>query len=112
MQGARDAAATAKVDVEAALAWRDYMVSNYSDAQQERWLANAVTYSDPQAAAVGAIEARFSAGAQLSDLSKTATYTHAYAAEQIGILTAEALPHVVDHRPRGILRRGEEVALG
>ncbi len=41
VQGARDAAATAEVDVEAALAWRDYMVSNYSDARQERWLANA-----------------------------------------------------------------------
>ena len=37
--GANDAAATAQVDVEAALAWRDYMVSNYSDAGQERWLA-------------------------------------------------------------------------
>ena len=38
-RGANDAAATAQVDVEAALAWRDYMVSNYSDAGQERWLA-------------------------------------------------------------------------
>src|SRR5258705_6875354 len=37
--GARNAAATAQVDVEAALAWRDFMVSNYSDAGQERWLA-------------------------------------------------------------------------
>jgi pyruvate/2-oxoglutarate dehydrogenase complex dihydrolipoamide dehydrogenase (E3) component len=37
-RGANDAAATAQVDVEAALAWRDYMVSNYSDAGQERWL--------------------------------------------------------------------------
>jgi len=37
---ANDAAATARVDVEAALAWRDYMVSSYSDASQERWLAN------------------------------------------------------------------------
>src|SRR5882757_7453053 len=37
--GANDAAATAQVDTEAALAWRDYMVSNYSDARQERWLA-------------------------------------------------------------------------
>ena len=36
---ANDAAAPALVDVEAALAWRDYMVSNYSDAGQERWLA-------------------------------------------------------------------------
>ena len=38
---ARDAAATAEVDVEAALAWRDFMVSDYSDAGQERWLAEA-----------------------------------------------------------------------
>jgi dihydrolipoamide dehydrogenase len=35
---AREAAASADVDVEAALAWRDFMVSNYSDAGQERWL--------------------------------------------------------------------------
>ena len=35
---ARDAAATAQVDVDAALAWRDFMVSDYSDAGQERWL--------------------------------------------------------------------------
>ncbi|MGP7996975.1 MAG: dihydrolipoyl dehydrogenase family protein [Streptosporangiaceae bacterium] len=36
---AREAAATAQVDVAAALAYRDYMVGNYSDAGQERWLA-------------------------------------------------------------------------
>jgi pyruvate/2-oxoglutarate dehydrogenase complex dihydrolipoamide dehydrogenase (E3) component len=36
---ANEAAATAQVDVEAVLAWRDFMVSNYSDAGQERWLA-------------------------------------------------------------------------
>ena len=39
--GARDAAATAEVDVEAALAWRDFMVSDYSDAGQEQWLESA-----------------------------------------------------------------------
>src|SRR3954447_25533509 len=39
VHGARDAAADAQVDVEAALAWRDFMVSDYSDAGQERWLA-------------------------------------------------------------------------
>jgi pyruvate/2-oxoglutarate dehydrogenase complex dihydrolipoamide dehydrogenase (E3) component len=39
VHGAREAAATAEVDVEAALAWRDFMVSNYSDAGQVRWLA-------------------------------------------------------------------------
>jgi pyruvate/2-oxoglutarate dehydrogenase complex dihydrolipoamide dehydrogenase (E3) component len=40
VQEAREAAATAHVDVEAALAWRDFMVSDYSDAGQERWLAD------------------------------------------------------------------------
>ena len=39
VHGAREAAATAEVDVEAALAWRDFMVSDYSDAGQESWLA-------------------------------------------------------------------------
>jgi pyruvate/2-oxoglutarate dehydrogenase complex dihydrolipoamide dehydrogenase (E3) component len=38
--GARQAAASAQVDVEAALSWRDFMVSDYSDAGQERWLAD------------------------------------------------------------------------
>jgi pyruvate/2-oxoglutarate dehydrogenase complex dihydrolipoamide dehydrogenase (E3) component len=37
---AREAAASADVDVEAALAWRDFMVSDWSDAGQERWLAD------------------------------------------------------------------------
>ena len=37
---ASEAAATAQVDVSEALAWRDYMVSDYSDAGQERWLAD------------------------------------------------------------------------
>ena len=32
------AAGTATVDVQAALAWRDFMVSDYSDAGQETWL--------------------------------------------------------------------------
>ena len=40
VHGAREAAATAEVDVEAALAWRDFMVSDHSDAGQERWLAD------------------------------------------------------------------------
>src|SRR5687768_10331908 len=40
VQAARDAAGKAEVDVEAALAWRDFMVSDYSDAGQERWLAD------------------------------------------------------------------------
>jgi dihydrolipoamide dehydrogenase len=40
VHAAREAAATAEVDVGAALAWRDFMVSDYSDAGQERWLAS------------------------------------------------------------------------
>jgi dihydrolipoamide dehydrogenase len=39
VNAAREATATAEVDVEKALAWRDFMVSSYSDAGQERWLA-------------------------------------------------------------------------
>jgi dihydrolipoamide dehydrogenase len=45
-----------------------------------------VTYTDPQAAAVGAAEGRFSATTPLSGVAKTATYTRAYA-EQNGFLT-------------------------
>jgi dihydrolipoamide dehydrogenase len=37
---ANQSAARATVDVAAALAWRDFMVSNYSDAGQEKWLAD------------------------------------------------------------------------
>ncbi len=40
VHAAREAAATAQVDLDAALAWRDFMVSNYSDAGQQRWLAD------------------------------------------------------------------------
>src|SRR3954453_2806104 len=36
--GAHEAAATAQVDVEGALAWRDFMVSKYSDAGAAGWL--------------------------------------------------------------------------
>jgi dihydrolipoamide dehydrogenase len=45
-----------------------------------------VVYTDPQAAAVGAIEAPFSVTVPLSGVAKTATYTHAYA-ESRGFLT-------------------------
>jgi pyruvate/2-oxoglutarate dehydrogenase complex dihydrolipoamide dehydrogenase (E3) component len=40
VQAARDVGASAEVNVAAALAWRDYMVSDYSDAGQQRWLAD------------------------------------------------------------------------
>jgi dihydrolipoamide dehydrogenase len=45
-----------------------------------------VTYTDPQAAAVGAADARFSATIPLSGVPKTSTFTRAYA-EQNGFLT-------------------------
>ena len=149
----------------AALAWRDFMVSDYSDAGQGRWLAEngidllrgtgrlagvgvvevdgirlgipvdahlragerlwavgdvtgiwplthvgeyqgrvvaanilgrpreanydavpRVTFTDPQAGAVGGTEARFSATALVSEVAKTATYTRAYD-ESNGFLT-------------------------
>jgi pyruvate/2-oxoglutarate dehydrogenase complex dihydrolipoamide dehydrogenase (E3) component len=45
-----------------------------------------VVFTDPEAAAVGATDARFSATTALKDVAKTATYTHAYA-ESNGFLT-------------------------
>jgi pyruvate/2-oxoglutarate dehydrogenase complex dihydrolipoamide dehydrogenase (E3) component len=45
-----------------------------------------VVYTDPQAAAVGAPEAPFSATAPISEVAKTATYTRAYA-DANGFLT-------------------------
>ena len=40
VNGAREAAATAEVDLKEVFAWRDFMVSGYSDAWQERWLSD------------------------------------------------------------------------
>jgi pyruvate/2-oxoglutarate dehydrogenase complex dihydrolipoamide dehydrogenase (E3) component len=40
VHAAREAAATAEVDVQEALAWRDFMVSDWSDEGQEKWLAD------------------------------------------------------------------------
>ncbi len=45
-----------------------------------------VTYTDPQAAAVGAVEGQYSATAPVSEVPKTATYTHDYAKSN-GFLT-------------------------
>jgi pyruvate/2-oxoglutarate dehydrogenase complex dihydrolipoamide dehydrogenase (E3) component len=59
VHGAREAAATAQVDVEAALAWRDFMVSDHSDAGQERWLQEqgiALLRGDGKLAGRGAVE--------------------------------------------------------
>ncbi len=57
--GAREAACTAQVDVPAALAWRDFMVSDYSDTGQERWLASKgidLLRGTGKLAGVGAVE--------------------------------------------------------
>ncbi|MGZ4295982.1 MAG: dihydrolipoyl dehydrogenase family protein [Solirubrobacteraceae bacterium] len=40
VHGAREVGASAEVDVEAALAWRDFMVSNWTDTGAARWLAD------------------------------------------------------------------------
>jgi pyruvate/2-oxoglutarate dehydrogenase complex dihydrolipoamide dehydrogenase (E3) component len=40
VQGAREAAGRAEVDVADALAWRDYMVSKHTDASAARWLVD------------------------------------------------------------------------
>jgi pyruvate/2-oxoglutarate dehydrogenase complex dihydrolipoamide dehydrogenase (E3) component len=40
VHGAREATASADVDIDAAFAWRDFMVSDHTDAGQERWLAD------------------------------------------------------------------------
>jgi len=45
-----------------------------------------VVYTDPQAASVGATEAPFTATTPISEVAKTATYTHAYA-QSNGFLT-------------------------
>jgi pyruvate/2-oxoglutarate dehydrogenase complex dihydrolipoamide dehydrogenase (E3) component len=57
--GARQAAASAEVDVEAALAWRDYMVSKWKDTSQEKWLAEneiALIRGSGRMAGTGAVE--------------------------------------------------------
>ena len=56
---AREAACTAQVDAAAALAWRDFMVSDYSDTGQERWLASKgidLLRGTGRLAGVGAVE--------------------------------------------------------
>jgi pyruvate/2-oxoglutarate dehydrogenase complex dihydrolipoamide dehydrogenase (E3) component len=45
-----------------------------------------VTYTDPQAASAGALDAPFSGTARVAEVAKTATYTHEYA-ESNGFLT-------------------------
>jgi pyruvate/2-oxoglutarate dehydrogenase complex dihydrolipoamide dehydrogenase (E3) component len=66
-------------DVVAANIAGDARLANYEAVPR-------VTYTDPQAAAVGAVEAQYTATAPVSEVPKTATYTHAYA-ESNGFLT-------------------------
>ena len=59
VHGALEAAGKAEVDVEAVLAYRDFMVSDYSDAGQEQWLASkgiALLRGSGRLAGVGAVE--------------------------------------------------------
>ncbi len=59
VQGARNAAGHAEVDVAAALAWRDVMVSNYSDEGQVSWLTSRkieVLRGNGRLAGVGVVE--------------------------------------------------------
>jgi dihydrolipoamide dehydrogenase len=56
---ANEAAATAQVDVPAALAWRDFMVSNHTDAGAEKWLTDngiELLRGDGRLAGPGAVE--------------------------------------------------------
>ena len=67
-----------------------------------------VVYTDPQAASVGATEAAFQATTPLSEVAKTATYTHAYA-QSNGFLTLLSDGDSVDRRLR-LRTRGRRVA--
>ena len=63
----------------------DY-AAELSTAQPDFSLLLNVVFTDPQAAAVGAVDARFTASAEISGVARTATYTRAYA-ESNGFLT-------------------------
>ena len=59
VHGAREAGARAEVDVQAALEWRDFMVSNYSDTGAGQWLADrriALLRGTGRLAGTGAVE--------------------------------------------------------
>jgi pyruvate/2-oxoglutarate dehydrogenase complex dihydrolipoamide dehydrogenase (E3) component len=59
VHAANTAAGKAEIDVAAALAWRDFMVSDYSDAGQQEWLARhgvALIRGRGQLAGTGAVE--------------------------------------------------------
>jgi hypothetical protein len=64
VQGARDVGASAEVNVQAALDWRDYMVSDYSDAGQENgWRIGASRSSGASAGSPGPAWSRWTAPA-------------------------------------------------
>jgi len=59
VHAAREAAATAEIDLEAVFAWRNFQVSDYSDAGQETWLADNgidLLRGDGRLAGPGAVE--------------------------------------------------------
>src|SRR5262245_47846723 len=59
VQGALDVEARAEVDVAAALAWRDYMVSDYADTGAAKWLTDrdiAVIRGSGRLAGTGVVE--------------------------------------------------------
>jgi len=59
VHAAREALATAENDVEAALGWRDFMVSNYDDTGAAKWLADTgidLIRGSGKLAGIGAVE--------------------------------------------------------
>ncbi|MGZ4804073.1 MAG: dihydrolipoyl dehydrogenase family protein [Acidimicrobiia bacterium] len=59
VQAAREAETSAEVNVEAALAWRDFMVSNHTDTSAEKWLTDRgidVLRGDGRLAGPGTVE--------------------------------------------------------
>ena len=58
-----------------------------------------VVYTDPQAASVGATQARFTVTVPMSEVAKIATYTHAYA-ESKGFLSLLSDGERADRRLR------------
>ncbi len=68
-------------------------------------------YTDPQAASVGATEARFSGTAALKDVAKMGTYTRAYAGSN-GFLTLSVRRRTADRRLCARARCGRVAAAG
>jgi pyruvate/2-oxoglutarate dehydrogenase complex dihydrolipoamide dehydrogenase (E3) component len=92
--GAREAACTAQADVAATLAWRDFMVSDYSDAGQEQWLASkGIEAGEWLQQATLAIRARVPLGVLRDVIQPFPTFSEIYVAalkELRGQMTAAA----------------------